>query len=240
LTLLLLPGYIAPPAGDELSRNTLDGSNKELSRQRSAGFCLMHHERRSAYESFSIPYGRVCLKLGLTPNVLTILGLLVAGAAGVAFWQQQFILGLILIMATSFLDMLDGATARAGGLGTTFGGVFDHSIDRVGEFLILLGIAVSGRVAPGWAMFALFGMWTSSYTRAAAESIGGMKTCAVGFAGRLEKFVLIIVGAFLEEFYPGIAMEAALIVVGGMSTVTSIQRLLYARKELAKKDAAAE
>jgi phosphatidylglycerophosphate synthase len=196
----------------------------------------MHHDRRSSYELFSIPYGRICLRLGLTPNVLTILGLLIAGGAGIAFWQEYFFLGLILMILAAIADMLDGATARAGDLGTTFGGVFDHSIDRVGEFLILLGIAVSGRVEPGWAMFALFGMWSSSYTRAAAESVGGMKSCAVGFAGRLEKFVLIIAGAFFEEFFPGIAMEAALIVVGAMSMVTTIQRLIYAKRELSIKD----
>lgn len=199
----------------------------------------MHHERRSTYELFSIPYGRVCLKLGLTPNVLTVVGLLIAGGAGVAFWKGHFLLGPILMLVAALADMLDGATARAGNLGTTFGGVFDHSIDRVGEFLILLGITLSGHAAPGWAMFALFGMWSASYTRAVAESIGGLKTCAVGFAGRLEKFVLIIVGSFLEEFFPGIAMEAALIVVGAMSMVTAGQRLIYARRELSRKDSSA-
>jgi hypothetical protein len=73
-----------------------------------------------------------------------------------------------------------------------------------------------------------------------AESIGGLKTCAVGFAGRLEKFVLIIVGSFLEEFFPGIAMESALIVVGAMSVVTAGQRLAYAHRELSKKDSSAQ
>lgn len=198
----------------------------------------MHNERRSTYESFSIPYGRVCVRLGLTPNILTLFGLLLAAGAGIAFWQSRFFLGLILMLIAATADMLDGATARAGDLGTVFGGVLDHTVDRVGEFFILLGIALSGRAAPGWAMFALFGMWSASYTRAVAESIGGMKSCAVGFAGRLEKFVLIIAGAFLEEFFPGIAMKSALIVVGLVSLVTSVQRLIYAQRELSGKDAA--
>src|SRR3990172_6848623 len=165
----------------------------------------MHQERRSTYESLSIPFGRVCVRLGLTPNVLTAVGLLLAAGAGTAFWQGRFLLGLVLMLVASIADMLDGATARAGGLGTVFGGVLDHTVDRVGEFFILLGIALSVPPPPGWAMFALFGMWTASYTRAVAESIGGLKSCAVGFAGRLEKFVLIIAGALLEEFFPGLA-----------------------------------
>jgi phosphatidylglycerophosphate synthase len=199
----------------------------------------MHHDRRSTYELFSIPYGRVCVKMGLTPNTLTVLGLLVAAGAGVAFWQGRFFLGLILMLAAAAADMLDGATARAGDLGTVFGAVFDHSVDRIGEFLILLGIALSGRVAPGWAMFALFGMWLASYTRAVAESIGGLRSCAVGFAGRLEKFVLIIAGAFFEEFFPTIAMESALIVVGAVSVLTAGRRLAFAHRELSKKDGSA-
>ncbi len=197
----------------------------------------MHHERRSTYESFSIPFGRVCVRLGLTPNVLTLVGLLLAAGAGAAFWQGRFFLGLILMVVASIADMLDGATARAGGLGTVFGGVLDHTVDRVGEFFILLGIALSGRANPGWAMFALFGMWTASYTRAVAESIGGLKSCAVGFAGRLEKFVLIMAGAMLEEFFPNIAMKSALIVVGIVSFVTASQRLIYAHRELSGKGA---
>jgi len=197
----------------------------------------MHQERRSTYESLSIPFGRVCVRLGLTPNVLTAVGLLLAAGAGTAFWQGRFLLGLVLMLVASIADMLDGATARAGGLGTVFGGVLDHTVDRVGEFFILLGIALSGRAAPGWAMFALFGMWTASYTRAVAESIGGLKSCAVGFAGRLEKFVLIIAGALLEEFFPGLAMKSALIVVGLVSFVTAAQRLVYTHRQLSGKGA---
>jgi len=196
----------------------------------------MHQARRLIYESFSIPYGRVCVRLGLTPNILTVVGLLLTAGAGVAFWQGRFFLGLILMLVAALADMLDGATARAGGLGTVFGGVFDHTVDRVGEFLILLGIALSGHAAPGLAMFALFGMWMASYTRAVAESVGGLKSCTVGFAGRLEKFVLIIAGALFEEFFPHVAMDSALVVVGGVSFLTAVQRLNYARKELSQKD----
>jgi phosphatidylglycerophosphate synthase len=197
----------------------------------------MHHQRRASYEQLSLPYGRVCVKLGLTPNILTALGLLTACAAGVAFWQREFILGVVLVLVASLLDMLDGATARAGNLGTTFGGVLDHNVDRFGEFLILLGITLSGHVSVGWGMFALFGMWSASYARAVAESKGGMKTCAVGIVGRMEKFTLIIIGAVLELFFPFYALEIALIIVGILSVVTTGQRLVFAHRELSEKDA---
>lgn len=192
----------------------------------------MNHETRASYEAFSIPYGRICVKLGLTPNILTALGLFTAAGAGIAFWQERFFLGVFLMLVTSLLDMLDGATARAGNLGTVFGAVLDHNVDRVGEFLIILGIVLSGHVHPGWGMFALFGMWSASYARAAAESIGKMKRCEVGFVGRLEKFIIILAGAIFEVFFPLQALQIAMIAVGAVSFITTIQRLIYAHKEL--------
>ncbi len=192
----------------------------------------MHHTRRATYEAFSIPFGRVCVSLGLTPNILTALGLVTAGGAAAAFWQERFILGVVLMLVTSLLDMLDGATARAGNLGTVFGGVLDHNVDRVGEFLIILGIVLSEHVHPGWGMYALFGMWSASYARAAAESIGKMKTCAVGIVGRMEKFIIILAGAVFEVFFPMKALQFAMIAVGTISFITTVQRLVFAHKEL--------
>jgi phosphatidylglycerophosphate synthase len=195
----------------------------------------MHHARRPSYEAFSIPYGRVCLKLGLTPNILTALGLLTGGAAAVAFWQQWFVSGVVLMLLAALWDMLDGATARAGNIGTTFGGVLDHTVDRAGEFLIIGGIVLSGHVAPGWGLLALFAMWSSSYVRAVAESKGGLKTCAVGIAGRLEKFVIIIAGAVFEMFWPYRALTAAMILVAAISLITTVQRLVYTYQELQRR-----
>lgn len=195
----------------------------------------MHHTRRASYEAFSIPYGRVCVRLGLTPNILTVLGLLSAAGAAVAFWQERFWLGVFLMLLTSLLDMLDGATARAGNLGTVFGAVLDHNVDRVGEFLIILGIVLSGHVHPGWGLFALFGMWSASYARAAAESIGKMKTCAVGFVGRLEKFIIILAGAVFEVYFPMKSLQIAMIAVGTISFITTVQRLIFAHRELTGK-----
>jgi len=185
--------------------------------------------------------GRFCLKLGLTPNVLTMISLMCSIVAGICFWNGAWLWGVFWVIATSFGDMLDGSTARAGKMGTVFGGIFDHVSDRYGEFFILAGIAISGAVHPGWGIFALFGMIIASYTRKAAESIGKIENCAVGIMGRMEKFILIIAGAITEHFLPngdwpyGGWLEIALIIVGATSMITSVQRILYARKVLGDK-----
>ncbi len=189
--------------------------------------------KREMYEKSTPAFGRICLKMGLTPNMLTALSLICAAASGIFFWKNEIWWGVIFIVLTMFTDMLDGATARAGKIGTVFGGILDHVSDRYGEFFILTGIALSGMVHPGWGMFALFGMISASYTRAAAESIGKMDNCAVGFMGRLEKLVLVIAGALLENYFPNSRwLEIALIIVGASSYFTSVQRLIYAKKIL--------
>ncbi len=200
----------------------------------------MPSKRRMTYETMSTPYGRVCLKLGLTPNILTAVGLLLAGGSAVAIWKEYFILGVVFVVLASFADMLDGATARAGDLGTKFGSVLDHTVDRVGEFLIMLGIVLSGHVHPGWVLFGLFGMWSASYTRAAAESVGGMTDCVVGLVGRLEKFGMLIAGLVLERYFPGYAISTAVIAVGVVSFITSVQRLHYAYVKLIKQPGSGE
>jgi phosphatidylglycerophosphate synthase len=197
----------------------------------------MNANRRAAYELKSQVFGRLCLKVGLTPNILTAISLLFSIGAGIFLWKNNFIVGTIFIFLTFFTDMLDGATARAGNIGTVYGGILDHVSDRYAEFFILAGILLSQRVHAGWALFALFGMIIASYTRAAAESMGKIENCEVGAVGRLEKFVIILLGLVGEEFFPGYyILAASLALVGAVSYVTSIQRLLYTKKLLSEKD----
>lgn len=201
----------------------------------------INEKKRAYYEEYSLFLGKICLKLGLRPNYITIFSFLTAIVSGLYFWQREMLWGVFWMIVTSFLDMLDGSTARAGNLGTVFGGIFDHVIDRYGEFFILAGITLSGAVHPGWGLFALFGMLIASYTRAAAESIGKIENCAVGIMGRTEKFILIIVGSIIEHWLPtgtwpkGGWLELALIIVGVTSVITAFQRLRYAQKVLGDK-----
>ncbi len=201
----------------------------------------INQRKRRFYEESSLFLGHICLKLGLTPNILTAISFLCAIAGGIAFWRDQMLWGVFWIIATAFTDMLDGSTARAGDIGTVFGGILDHVSDRYGEFFILAGITLSGAVHPGWGIFALFGMIIASYTRAAAESMGKIENCAVGIMGRLEKFILIIAGSIAEYYLPvgtwprGGWLEFALIIVGLTSFITSAQRLVFTYKVLGKK-----
>lgn len=201
----------------------------------------INKKKRQLYEEYFLFLGKICVKLGLKPNYITFVSFFTSIICGIYFWRGEFLWGVFWMLITSLTDALDGSTARAGNMGTVFGGVFDHVFDRYGEFFILAGITLSGAVHPGWGLFALFGMLIASYTRAAAESIGKIENCAVGIMGRLEKFLLIIGGSVAEHWLPtgtwpkGGWLEFALIIVGVTSTVTAFQRLWFAYKVLGDK-----
>jgi phosphatidylglycerophosphate synthase len=186
---------------------------------------------RKLYEQTTIPLGYLCLRVGLTPDMLTMLSLSLGGLAAYVIAQSAFLSAIPLILLMAVADMLDGATARAGGTANSYGTLFDHVSDRYAEFLILLGIMLSGNVAPGWTMFALFGMIMASYVRARAESSGKIVSCDVGFAGRAEKLTLLVIGMGLQSFFPQVhILQWVVIAVGLLSHITAVQRLLYARR----------
>jgi phosphatidylglycerophosphate synthase len=186
---------------------------------------------RTLYEQTTIPLGRFCLRLGLTPDTLTLVSLLISGMAALAIARSAFLLGILFILLMGVADMLDGATARAGDTANPYGTVLDHVVDRYAEFLLLLGAMFSGAVAPGWAMFALFGMVMASYVRARAESTGLIASCNVGFAGRQEKLLLLMLGLLLQPYFPGFGLlQWTVIAIGVVSHITALQRLLYTRR----------
>lgn len=74
---------------------------------------------------------RFCARLGLTPNAVTAVSLLLVVGATLAFWQGQFLLGLAMAWPMTFLDTVDGKLARVTLTSSRFGNVFDHGIDLV-------------------------------------------------------------------------------------------------------------
>ncbi|RLF17008.1 MAG: CDP-alcohol phosphatidyltransferase family protein [Thermoprotei archaeon] len=155
--------------------------------------------------------------------------------AALAFIKLGLLIGALLIPLVGFVDMLDGSVARATGRVTRFGGVLDHVIDRYAEYIVLCGISAGGYMDWFWSFYAMFGMIMASYTRAKAESIGGLKSCTVGIAERQEKLLLLIIGALIAHFIPNRAkliMNITAFIVGTLSHITVVQRLLYTRRHV--------
>ena len=216
-----------------------------------------------------MPIGRALAKTGITPNIITGLTLVVAMISTYFFVIGDLLTGLVVMILTVVMDMFDGAVARAANLGTKFGATFDHTLDRYAEYFFMLGIMAGpiGAVTipwwplfPGdtfvpwfWGFFTLFGMIMASFSRAKAESVGGMDNCAVGIAERQEKLILTIIGILLLalpstniwmdllslsppilDFFVLIGvtniLTLCIIIAGVLSHTTVAQRLVYAHK----------
>lgn len=188
---------------------------------------------RQIYERMSQSLGHLGVALGLTPNFWTLMGVAVSVVAGALFALKLFWWLLASLVLMAVLDVLDGATARAGNMATPFGGVLDHVSDRYAELFVAGGIMLSGLAAPIWVFFGISGAIMASYVRAKIESMTDLKA-NVGLAGRQEKTYILIAGIIVYMLGIGTgAIQWAIILVGIISHVTAVQRVLYARKELA-------
>ena len=189
---------------------------------------------RARYQALMQPVGRSLGRSGITPNALTTLSLIIAFGAGAAYAFRSPILGALGLLSSGIVDMLDGAVARATRSASRFGAVYDHVLDRYAEFFALAGIGLGGFSDWIWVLYCLFGMVMASFTRAKAESVGGLKHCTVGVAERQEKLIILLIGSILQPFFAG-SLMVAVIVVGTLSHATVIQRLHYTFKETRRK-----
>ena len=185
---------------------------------------------REKYQAAMAPLGKGLGGLGATPNIITTFSLMISGLAAVAYALKLPLLGAVGLIGSGFVDMLDGAVARATGTATRFGAVYDHVLDRYAEFAVLMGIGLGGFVDWVWIIFCLFGMVMASFVRAKAESVGGLRSCTVGIAERQEKLIVLLLGSILQGLFSW-ALLAAVILVGVLSHVTVVQRLSYTFKQ---------
>lgn len=173
-------------------------------------------------DAVTAPMGRGLGRTGVSPNMLTSLGLVLTAAASALVALQQFRLaGLVLILG-GLMDVLDGSVARATERSTPFGGFYDSVSDRISDGLILGGIAWAVRDQPRLLLLALVAMiaaFMTSYVRAKAESID--LDCSVGVLERAERAMLIMAGLL---FHPW-AFEPVLWLLAIGGSVTVIQRI---------------
>ena len=181
---------------------------------------------RERYQKAIAPIGKILANFGFSPNLMTIISLIVAIATAYIYTLRMPVVAALFVVFTSVIDMFDGAIARTTGRVTKFGATLDHVIDRYAEFFIVIGIIYAGYTSWIFGFFTLFGMLMASFTRAKAESVGGLKSCTIGIAERQEKLLLIIGGSFLLLIFHQ-ALHYAIIIVGILSHITVLQRLHY-------------
>ena len=171
----------------------------------------------------------ISVALGIHPNVLTLIGVLINVVAAWALATDRFIAAGVIMIVANIFDFIDGKVARELNAETKFGGFWDSVIDRFSDIALFLGLiylySTLGRTdyVMVTAIAMMFAIMTS-YTRARAESL--IAKCKVGFMERPERIVLFMIGAFTNR------MAAVMWVIGALSVFTVADRIIYTYQQL--------
>ncbi len=189
---------------------------------------MLDNSRRRLVEGANRYPALLLAKAGISPNVVTCVGLALAiGTAWVLSAGHLFLGGFLVLFAGAF-DMLDGAVARLTGKTTLFGGILDSTFDRVSEGALFLGLLAyyAGQGAYAETVLigaALLGSMLTSYVRARAEAAG--LECKVGWFTRPERVILLAIGLIANQ------MLVILWILAVLSNLTGFQRLVYVRRQ---------
>ncbi len=178
---------------------------------------------QNAGRRLSRPIGAVLARAGVSPDLLTALGLVGNGVAGALLGWGYLFWGGCVVLVASALDMLDGAVARAGGSATRRGAFLDSVFDRMSEVAAFAGLLayslVRGKTQEVALIFAAaVGSILVSYMRARAEGLGIQ--CKDGVAPREVRVVILAVGLLAGQ------LKVALWVLAIVSNLTALHRLV--------------
>lgn len=205
---------------------------------------MISFKGRQVVSAVTTPLGKFLLRIGLSPDAMTVLGTVATVAAAIVLFSQGWLFaGALVCWAFVMVDMVDGAMARAQGGGTRFGAVLDATCDRIADGAIFGALAYWAAVKQPhrWLLVAtLICLVTSqviSYAKARAEASG--LSGDGGLIERPERLIIVLTGAGFTTF-PGLhwswAIHVAMWVLAVASVITVCQRMWSIRTSPGAKD----
>ena len=196
---------------------------------------MLNKYARAFFSAIFRPIAQLLLRLGISPDVVTIVG--TVGVAFGALWfypRGDFLVGTLFITVFVFSDMLDGNMARLSGRSSTWGAYLDSTLDRVGDSAIFGGLVLyyAGKgdnfLMACLALACLVLGSVVSYAKARAEGLGMQAN--VGIAERADRLVAVLVTTGLVGwFLPEIVLTVVLTLLAVASFITVVQRMLMVR-----------
>ncbi len=177
------------------------------------------------------PLARGLHRIGITANTVTVLGVFITIAGSALLAAERPFIALLVLLAGTLSDTLDGQLAKAAGGGTRFGAFLDSTLDRVSDAALACGAAALGATRGDAVLFwsALIGLVASflvSYVRAKAESMG--TTATVGLMPREARLTILLIGVGLWGVLGlYLLFVAAVAGVALLSVITLLQRIAY-------------
>ena len=175
------------------------------------------------------PVARLALRIGLTPNSVTVLGALGLVSSAMYFYiNERYFVGTLVITVFALSDLFDGAMARISEQGSSlWGGFLDSTIDRITDSAIIIAILIPLISADD--SLALVGLTTLvtglliPYIRAKAESFNIQ--CSVGIAERTERLIILLTAVGLHGLGVPYALAMGLWLLAILGVITVFQRV---------------
>jgi CDP-diacylglycerol--glycerol-3-phosphate 3-phosphatidyltransferase len=175
------------------------------------------------------PVARLALRIGLTPNAVTVIGALGLVSSALFFYSnEEYFIGTLVIAFFALSDLFDGAMARISEQGSSqWGGFLDSTIDRVTDSAILIAILIpltstEDALTPV-ALTTLVTGLLIPYIRAKAESFNIQ--CSVGIAERTERLIILLTAIGFHGLGIPYALAIGLWLLASLGVVTVIQRM---------------
>jgi CDP-diacylglycerol--glycerol-3-phosphate 3-phosphatidyltransferase len=174
------------------------------------------------------PLGGFFNSLGLTPNTMTMLGLVGNSVGAYYLARGEMLTGGILVLLMTPIDALDGTMARLRGESSDFGAFVDSVTDRYSELIIYGGLLYHflrlGEPLGGLLVFgAAAGSVLVSYVKARAEGLG--YEAKVGLLTRVERYLVLAPSLVFNQLFIGLAIIAL------FANITALQRIWYVRSQ---------
>lgn len=203
---------------------------------------------RSRVIAYLEPVADLFVRVGITPNQISLLALVSGVLCAVFFCRREFLLGCLALFASALFDLIDGSVARKTGAHTDFGAVFDWIVDKYVDALALLGVGLSGipvisPLLPSIPLadftvvaFAIIGSLMNTFIKPVVYAEIGYREKiegkiddpleGIGFFGRPETLLVLILGGVAG--YIGIAV----LVIAACTNLSAIQRIIYLYRTL--------
>lgn len=198
---------------------------------------MLNRFARALFGRLLTPLAKMLVRLGISPDVITIIGTVGVCAGAMGFFPRgQFFWGTMVITAFVFSDTLDGTMARLTNRPSRWGAFLDSSLDRLGDGAIFAGLMwgllqVEGNtLLAGLALYCLVVGGIVPYLKARAEAVGA--TANVGVAERADRLVICLVATGFHGLGVPYILAVALWVVAIASTITTVQRSRTVRQQI--------
>lgn len=182
---------------------------------------------------FILPIARFMGRLGISPNLITVIGFLLNIGVAYVLALGNLRIGGVLVLAAAGFDGLDGTLAREMKRSSRFGAFLDSVVDRFSESTIYGGLLIlyirEGNSELAILIYAaIIGSLLVSYVRARAEGVG--VECKVGVFTRIERVTVLVVGLLTEQ------MQIALWVLAIFANLTAIHRVVHVWRMIGERD----